>query len=102
MSNVATISRSPKSRAVAALRDLIETSGLREGDRLPAESKLAAEFDVSRMTLRSALGVLEREGLVRRQRNIGCVCAVPNTSSRRGLMAKTLVLVSDHLPASDG
>lgn len=78
----------------------METSGLREGDRLPAESRLAAQFEVSRMTLRSALDVLEREGLVRREKNCGCVCAIPS-SPKRGLMARTLVLLSDHRPASD-
>ena len=36
------------------------------GDRLPAEQDLAAWFDVSRMTLRHALGELARRGLVTR------------------------------------
>ena len=57
---------SPRARAVEALRHFVMNSGLREGERLPAENKLALQFEVSRMTLRSAMEVLEREGMVRR------------------------------------
>lgn len=97
----AILASSPRGRAVHSLRGLIEKSGLRAGDRLPAESKLAAQFDVSRMTLRSAMEVLEREGLIRRQKNQGCFCATP-VVPHSGLMGRTIVLLSDHLPASDG
>lgn len=96
-----TIQGSPKARAISSLRSFIERSGLRAGDRLPAESKLAAQFDVSRMTLRSALDVLVREGVVRRERNLGCFCSLP-AKAEEPLMARTVVLLTDHLPASDG
>ncbi len=91
---------SPRARAVASLRSFIERSGMRLGDRLPAESKLAAKFDVSRMTLRSALDVLEREGVVRRERNLGCFCAI-EPKAEESLMSRTVVLLTDHLIASD-
>jgi len=96
----ATTMGSPKARTVVALRAFLKKSGLREGDRLPAESKLAAEFAVSRMTLRSALAVLEREGMVRRKHNYGCTYAAPHLV-KRGIMARTIVLLSDHAMASD-
>ncbi len=70
---------SPKGRAIHAVREMIERGALRRGDRLPAEGALAARFNVSRMTLRTALDALESEGLVRRERNLGCIC----TSSPR-------------------
>ncbi len=94
------ISASPRDHAVQSLRGLIERSGLSLGDRLPAESKLAAQFAVSRMTVRRALDVLEREGLVRRERNLGCVCAA-TPKAAGGLMARTVVLVTDHVAATD-
>lgn len=46
----------------AAIRD----GTLQPGARLPAERDLAESLGVSRMTVRQALGALERDGLVRR------------------------------------
>ncbi len=74
---------------------------MRAGDRLPAESKLAAQFDVSRMTLRSAMEVLVREGMIRRKRNLGCYCSVP-AKTQESLMSHTIVLLTDHETANDG
>lgn len=44
----------------------IAAGRLAPGERLPPERALAAQLGVSRMTLRSALGALERRGLLRR------------------------------------
>lgn len=93
--------QSPKGRAVRMLRGLINGSGIRQGDRLPAESKLAHEFGVSRVTLRSALAVLEREGVVRRERNVGCILARSGKPAS-SLMARTIVLVTDLRAALNG
>lgn len=46
----------------ASIRD----GSLQAGARLPAERELAEALGVSRMTVRQALGALERDGLVRR------------------------------------
>lgn len=46
------------------LRDRITTGQLKPGDRLPSEAQLAAQYKVSTATLRSALAVLQGEGLV--------------------------------------
>jgi GntR family transcriptional regulator len=46
------------------LRRQITTGRLGPGDRLPSESALANRYKVSTATLRSALAVLQREGLV--------------------------------------
>lgn len=48
--------------AVAHIISAIERAQLREGDRLPNESVLAAQLGISRPTLRQALRVLERSG----------------------------------------
>lgn len=62
--------RAPKTAELIAdrIRRLIVTGVLKEGDRLPAESELMAEFGVSRPTLREAFRILEAEHLVRIRR----------------------------------
>jgi DNA-binding GntR family transcriptional regulator len=52
----------------AALEHAIERGRLTPGERLPAERVLAQRFGVSRMTLRQALGELERHGLLERSK----------------------------------
>ncbi|WP_186808195.1 GntR family transcriptional regulator [Agrococcus baldri] len=44
---------------------------LAPGELLPSERTLAAELGVARMTVRGAIDVLEREGLVRTRRGVG-------------------------------
>ncbi|WP_031160007.1 GntR family transcriptional regulator [Streptomyces durhamensis] len=46
------------------LRHQITTGRIKPGERLPSESELAGQYKVSTATLRSALAVLQREGLV--------------------------------------
>jgi DNA-binding FadR family transcriptional regulator len=45
--------------------DDIVAQGLKEGDRLPTEATMLAEFDVGRASIREALRVLEIYGLIR-------------------------------------
>ena len=72
---------------------------------LPTEQQLARRFGVSRLTLRRALGVLERSGLVTRQRGRGTIVSPPKVSRllaplytleedlrRQGLKLETRVL----------
>ena len=81
---------------------MLSSGDFHRGERLPAESKLASEFGISRMTLRSAMGDLEREGLIRRERNQGCFFGSPAPTAKveqspitQGLMARTVVLITD-------
>ena len=70
MVNLATISASqlriPKAAELIAgqLRRQIVRRELSEGQELPSEAELMAEFDVSRPTLREAYRILESEGLI--------------------------------------
>jgi GntR family transcriptional regulator len=49
----------------------IEQNVYKPGDLIPGENELQVQFGVSRITARQALALLEREGLVKRQRGIG-------------------------------
>ncbi|WP_433045903.1 FadR/GntR family transcriptional regulator [Dactylosporangium sp. CS-033363] len=54
------------------LRDRIITGRLKDGDGLPRQEDLLAEFNVSRPSLREALRILEAEGLITvRRGNLG-------------------------------
>ncbi|WP_093141717.1 transcriptional regulator LldR [Pseudoxanthomonas sp. GM95] len=51
-------------RVAAELRALVQTCGLKAGDRLPAERALAQELSVSRSALREAIAQLASQGLL--------------------------------------
>ncbi len=65
------------------LRRAIESGQFRPGDRLPSERDMAEQLDVSRTTVRSAVGILEREGhlSVRRGRGGGFMVQTPPRDS---------------------
>ncbi|MGE0231786.1 MAG: FadR/GntR family transcriptional regulator [Flavobacteriaceae bacterium] len=48
----------------AQIRNKIETGDLKPGDRLPSERELAAQFNVSRNTVREAIRSLETAGVI--------------------------------------
>jgi len=58
--------RAPKTAELVAreLRNKIVRGELRDGDTLPAEAELVAQFSLSRPTLREALRILESENLL--------------------------------------
>ena len=58
--------RVPKTAELVArrIRNAIIRGELADGDTLPAEARLIAEFEVSRPTIREAVRILESEGLV--------------------------------------
>lgn len=58
-------------QAIEHIVEGIERSRLRVGDRLPNESELAEQLEISKPTLRQALRVLERAGLVSVRRGGG-------------------------------
>jgi DNA-binding GntR family transcriptional regulator len=55
------------------VRDAIKSGALVPGERLPNEIELAKSFDMSRPTMRQALGELVSEGLLVRQRGVGTI-----------------------------
>lgn len=53
------------------IRSLVREGGLKPGDKLHSENELCEMFQISRQTVRRAIGVLEEEGLLRRVRGSG-------------------------------
>jgi GntR family transcriptional regulator len=58
-------------QAREALRDQIQLGQLEPGEKLPSEDQLAAQFGVSRMTMRKSLNGLIDAGLLYRRHGVG-------------------------------
>jgi DNA-binding FadR family transcriptional regulator len=72
-------------QTLSKLRDLITGEMLAQGHQLPPERLLASELGVGRRTLRRALGVLEGEGRIQRQRGRGTFVNPARPSYETGL-----------------
>ncbi|WP_299968625.1 GntR family transcriptional regulator [uncultured Roseobacter sp.] len=68
-------------RVYLALHDEISAGRLNAGDHLPGEQKLAAQFSVSRVTIRRALESLRAAGLVERRAGSGTIVRSKTTSA---------------------
>jgi GntR family transcriptional regulator len=62
---------SKRSRLVEDLAERIRSGRLARGDRLPGENQLAATYQVSRGTVRSALSELQRRNLIATETGVG-------------------------------
>ena len=95
------------------LLDRIERGDLGPGDRLSSERALAEEFSVNRRTLRNALSVLERRGLLERRQGAGTFVSNPRFERRaaeffpftegirhRGFEPGSQIISLQRLPAS--
>jgi GntR family transcriptional regulator len=72
------LDRRPRSQQAAeAVEELIASTGLTAGSRLPPETELAAKVGVGRSTMRDALALLERTGVVERRWGVGTIVASP-------------------------
>ncbi len=71
-------SRVPRYHQIAqTLRERIVAEGQGPGQRLDTQRHLAREFGVTLMTLRQALDLLERDGLIARRHGLGTFVARP-------------------------
>ncbi len=87
--------RADRARQVAdVLRPALVTRS--EGDLLPAENDLASDFAVSRNTVREALDLLRREGLIERIPGVGTVV----TSAKYDHSIDTLAGLAETLTGS--
>lgn len=85
----------PKYRWLAnILREEIRQGKLREGERMTSELELAKEYQLSRQTVRQALGMLELEGLLTRRRGSGTYVGRSSSPSQKkrkiGVLASCL------------
>lgn len=83
------------SEAVAGLREYIAATGLKPGQRLPAERALTTELGMTRNTLRKALDALEREGTI--WRHVGKGTFVAATADDLDKMTKSPVELGQQL-----
>lgn len=65
------------SQLVAIVKRNISAGTLAAGELLPSEAELCKTFDISRSTVRQAIGALEAEGLVVRKQGRGTFVAEP-------------------------
>lgn len=68
--------RIPRYRQIAAeIARSIGSGAIAVGELLPSEAELAVRFDVTRMTIRQALGVLAAQDLIERRQGMGTFVA---------------------------
>ena len=67
------------------IRELVTAGRLPVGSRLPAERELAAELDLSRVTVASAYRVLREEGFASTRHGSGTVTELPGARASWGL-----------------
>jgi len=65
-----------------------------DGDRIPSERQLAADYNVSRITVRKALELLEEEQLIQREVGNGTILQYRNRGNASSLDILTLVAPS--------
>ena len=72
------------SQLMGIIKRSITSGALKVGDLLPSETELCRSYDISRNTVRQAIGALEEEGFVVRKRGKGTFVTDPNTR-RKGV-----------------
>ena len=72
------------SQLMGIIKRSITSGALKVGDLLPSEAELCRAYDISRNTVRQAIGALEEEGFVVRKRGKGTFVTDPNTR-RKGV-----------------
>lgn len=95
-----------------SLRDKIRAEELTYGEKLPSEEELAAQFGVSRMTVRQGIADLIEEGLLYRRHGVGTFVSFPHierdhsrltnffeSSNNKGIHARATVLCLEVIPA---
>ena len=67
---------------VSSIKRLVSTGIMSPGDLLPSEAELCKNLEISRSTVRQAIGALEDEGLVVRKQGRGTFVAEPKMRRR--------------------
>jgi len=87
------------------LRQRIVRGEWKEGDRLPSHGELTRDFAVARVTVRQAIGILERDGVIKSRRGRGTFVAAQPGRRRRlpmhGTLMSMLMLMQANPPDMD-
>lgn len=68
------------------LKELIDSETIKPGELLPSENQLSEQFNVTRMTVRSAFNNLVKQGYIIRKRGIGSIVLGNRVSDNMGNM----------------
>ncbi|MFL6008491.1 MAG: FadR/GntR family transcriptional regulator [Rubrobacteraceae bacterium] len=79
-----------RDRAAEQLLDMVVSSGLRPGERLPPERELVGRLGVSRTVVREALNLLEARGLISIEHGRGAVVSGGSTRAVRDTLGLLL------------
>ena len=83
---------------VDTIRAKIKNGAYEPGERMESENLLSEQFGYSRQTVRQALGVLEREGLIERRRGSGTYISMDSRRAQRGNnVAIITTYISDYI-----
>ncbi len=72
-------------RVYDQLYEMIQNGTFPPDSRLPSETVLSAQLDVSRMTLRKALTLLQDDGMTRNVQGSGILCAASRRLGRNSI-----------------
>ncbi len=86
----------PKHKALSEyIRQQIADGVFRRGDKLTSENTLAEEFNISRQTVRQAIGTLETEGILVRRRGSGTYINASPVKSQRTMTIGVIITYVD-------
>jgi len=77
------------------IKEKIEKNALLPGDKLASEHELCEQFQISRQTVRHALGVLENEGIIEGRQGSGNYISNLSLNSKR--TSESVVIISTYL-----
>jgi len=81
MSNKIRFNKNSPTPLYSQLRDIfylkIKKGEWKVGEKIPSENELCAQFNVSKITVRQAIGILTREGFLRKEQGKGTFVAEP-------------------------
>ncbi len=64
------------------IQEKVASGSWKPGDRIPSESEIGEEFNISRTTTRQAIGELVNEGILNRKHGVGTFVALPRIEKR--------------------
>lgn len=76
---------------------LIESGALTPGDKLSSENELARQFGISRQTVRTAIGILEEQGVLRRVKGSGTYLSDHRHSEQQNRIAVITTYVDSYI-----